>query len=66
MGKSYTVKAGDSLRKIAEEFLGDANKWTEIYEANKDLIKDPNVIQVGMELEIPEDKPKSSPKHKMR
>ncbi|MFP4394495.1 MAG: LysM peptidoglycan-binding domain-containing protein [Anaerolineales bacterium] len=60
MAKTYTVKAGDNLRKIAKAQLGDADKWEEIYEANQDVIKDPNIIQVGMELEIPEDKPKSS------
>jgi nucleoid-associated protein YgaU len=53
MAKTYTVKAGDTLRKIAEKLLGDADKWKEIYEANRDTIKDPNVIRVGMELEIP-------------
>lgn len=60
MAKTYTVKAGDNLRKIAKAQLGDADKWEEIYAANKDIIKDPNVIRVGMELEIPEDKPKVS------
>ncbi|HXK41562.1 MAG TPA: LysM peptidoglycan-binding domain-containing protein [Anaerolineae bacterium] len=60
MSKKYTVKAGDNLRKIAKELLGDAEKWEEIYAANKAIIKDPNVIQPGMELEIPEDKPKVS------
>ncbi|MBN1920537.1 MAG: LysM peptidoglycan-binding domain-containing protein [Anaerolineae bacterium] len=60
MGKKYTVKAGDNLRKIAKELLGDAEKWEAIYAANKAVIKDPNVIQPGMELDIPEDKPKAS------
>ncbi len=66
MGKKYTVKAGDSLRKIAKEQLGDAEKWEKIYEANEDLIDDPNVIQVGMELKIPEDKPDFGMTDKMR
>lgn len=60
MGKKYTVKAGDNLRKIAKELLGDAEKWEAIFAANKAVIKDPNVIQPGMEIEIPEDKPKAS------
>ncbi len=60
MAKKYTVKVGDTLQKIAQEQLGDADKWQKIYEANKDTIKDPNVIQVGMEIELPRDKPKSS------
>jgi nucleoid-associated protein YgaU len=66
MSKTYTVKAGDNLQKIAKQLLGDASKWKEIYEANKDLIKDPNVINVGMELEIPGEEPKASPRHEMR
>ncbi|MGC9357476.1 MAG: LysM peptidoglycan-binding domain-containing protein [Anaerolineae bacterium] len=68
MGKKYTVKAGDNLRKIAKKMLGDADKWKEIYEANQDVIKDPDVIDVGMELEIPGDEPraKSRPEHAMR
>ena len=51
--KTYTVQAGDTLGKIAQELYGDGNRWTEIYEANKDKIADPNVIEVGQKLEIP-------------
>ena len=50
---TYTVKAGDNLSKIAQEQLGDASKWKEIYEANKDIISDPNSIFVGQQLVIP-------------
>ncbi len=51
----YTVESGDSLSAIAEDKLGSAKKWREIYEANKDVIgDDPDKIQPGMELEIPE------------
>jgi LysM repeat protein len=53
MGKKYTVKSGDTLSKIAKEMLGDADRWPEILEANKDVIKNPNVIQPGLELDIP-------------
>jgi 5'-nucleotidase/UDP-sugar diphosphatase len=53
MAKNYVVKANDTLRKIAQELLGDAERWAEIYEANRDKVKDPNVIQVGQELTIP-------------
>ena len=52
--KTYTVQKGDTLSKIAKEFLGNANKWNEIYEANKDTIKDPDMIHPGQELKIPE------------
>ncbi len=53
MAKSYVVKAGDTLSKIAKEMLGDAGRWPEIIEANKEKIKDPNLIRPGLELEIP-------------
>jgi nucleoid-associated protein YgaU len=51
--KTYTVQAGDTLGKIAQELYGDGSRWNEIYEANKDQIADPNVIEVGQELKIP-------------
>ena len=51
--KTYTVQAGDTLGKIAQELYGDGGRWTEIYEANKDKIADPNAIEVGQELQIP-------------
>jgi LysM repeat protein len=50
----YVVKSGDSLGKIAKEVYGDAGRWKEIYEANKDTIKNPDVIHPGQELHIPE------------
>jgi nucleoid-associated protein YgaU len=52
-GKTYVVVSGDSLSKIAKREYGDANKWPRIYEANKDLIKDPNLIYPGQELKVP-------------
>lgn len=51
--RTYVVKAGDSLSKIAQQVYGDAKRWPEIYEANKNQIKDPNVIHPGQELRIP-------------
>lgn len=50
---THTVAAGDNLSKIAEQYLGDASRWREIYEANKDTISDPNSIYVGQTLVIP-------------
>ncbi len=50
---TYVVQAGDSLSAIAQKFYGDAKRWTEIWEANKDKVKDPNRILVGQELRIP-------------
>jgi nucleoid-associated protein YgaU len=53
LGKTYVVVKGDSLSKIAKREYGDANKWRTIYEANKDLINDPDLIYPGQELKIP-------------
>jgi polar amino acid transport system substrate-binding protein len=52
---SYVVQSGDSLSKIARDFLGDAAAWQRIYEANRDVIgDDPGRLRVGMTLEIPQ------------
>ncbi len=49
----YEVKAGDTLSKLAKHFLGDANKYQAIFQLNTDQLKDPNMIQVGQKLKIP-------------
>ncbi len=49
----YTVQPGDSLSAISMKFFGTFSRWPEIYNANKSKISDPNVIQVGVTLEIP-------------
>ena len=51
---TYTVKAGDTLSKIAKEHLGDANAYMEIFNANKDQLKDPDKIQPGQVLKMPQ------------
>jgi nucleoid-associated protein YgaU len=53
LGKTYVVVKGDSLSKIAKREYGDADKWRTIYEANQDLISDPDLIHPGQELRIP-------------
>jgi nucleoid-associated protein YgaU len=53
-GGNYIVVKGDSLSKIAKREYGDANKWRMIYEANQDLIKDPDLIYPGQSLRIPQ------------
>jgi nucleoid-associated protein YgaU len=50
---TYVVVNGDSLSKIAKRQYGDANKWHRIYEANQDIIKDPDLIYPGQTLKIP-------------
>lgn len=50
----YTVQAGDSLSKIAERFYGRQD-WKRIYDANRDLLDDPDRISPGQVLQIPED-----------
>ena len=51
--KEYVVVSGDSLSKIAKREYGDANAWPRIFEANKDVLKDPNKIFPGQKLRIP-------------
>jgi nucleoid-associated protein YgaU len=47
------VVAGDSLSKIAKRYYGDANQWHRIHEANRDQIKNPDLIHPGQRLKIP-------------
>ena len=47
------MKKGDSLWKIAKKYYGSGGKYTKIYNANKNQIKNPNLIRVGMKLKIP-------------
>ena len=49
----YTVAAGDSLSKISKKVYGDANQWKRIFEANRDQIKNPDLIHPGQKLKIP-------------
>jgi nucleoid-associated protein YgaU len=52
--KTYTVAAGDSLSKIAKQFYGNANQYNKIFEANRNVLSDPNVVKIGQELVIPD------------
>ena len=53
--KYYEIQSGDTLSKIAKEFYGDAMVYTRIFEANKEVIKDPDLIFVGQKIRIPQD-----------
>lgn len=52
--RTYTVVEGDSLSKIAKRFYGKAGEWRRIYDANKDTIKNPDLIYPGQTFTIPE------------
>ena len=52
--RTYTVAKGDTLSKIAKQHYGDANKWKKIYDANRDILKDPDRIFPGQVLKIPD------------
>jgi nucleoid-associated protein YgaU len=49
----HEVVKGDTLSKIAEKYYGDPALYPQIFEANKDILTDPNKIQIGQKLRIP-------------
>ena len=49
----YIIKSGDTLSAIAKQFYGDANKYPKIFEANREVIKDANLIFPGQKIRIP-------------
>lgn len=51
--KTYTVKFGDCLYNLAKKFYGNGSLYTKIYNANRNKIKDPNIIKIGWVLTIP-------------
>lgn len=53
-GRTYTAQAGDTLSKISKQFYGNANDYMKIFNANKDKLKDPDKIQPGQQLTIPQ------------
>jgi nucleoid-associated protein YgaU len=52
-GKTYTVKSGDTLSKIAKDHLGNAGAYMKIFELNKDQLSDPDTIKPGQVLRLP-------------
>lgn len=52
--RTYTVQSGDSLSKISKEVYGDAGEYMKIFEANRNILTDPNKIQPGQTLQIPQ------------
>jgi len=49
----YEIAAGDTLSRIAQQFYGDANAYPRIFDANREVIKDPDKIFVGQKIRIP-------------
>ena len=52
--RTHTVVKGDTLSKIAKKYYGNAGQWKRIYEANKDLIENPDLIYPGQTFKSPE------------
>jgi len=52
--RTYTVKSGDTLSAIAKQFYNDASKYMKIFEANKNILSNPDNIAPGQVLTIPE------------
>ncbi len=51
--RTYTVQPGDTLSKISKDVYGNANEYNKIFEANRDVLNDPNQIRAGQTLKIP-------------
>ena len=49
----HQVVGGDTLSKLAKKYYGSANKYMDIFNANQDQLKDPNLIKVGQKLKMP-------------
>lgn len=53
MATEYIVQKGDTLQKISKKHYDTYRRWNEIFEANKEILADPNKLKVGMKLRIP-------------
>lgn len=51
--QTHVVQKGDTLSKIANDYYGDARLYPKIFEANRDILSDPNKIKPGQKLRIP-------------
>src|SRR5262245_18911721 len=49
----HTVVSGDTLSKLANNYLGDSGRYMEIFNANKDKLSNPDMIKIGQKLSIP-------------
>jgi uncharacterized protein YidB (DUF937 family) len=51
--RTYTVSSGDTLSHIAKQFYNDSNQWPRIFDANRDILSNPDRIFPGQHLRIP-------------
>jgi len=51
--RTHIVKKGETLSSIAKQYYGNANRWRDIWKANKDVVPDPKKLKVGTRLVIP-------------
>ncbi|GAB2593336.1 LysM peptidoglycan-binding domain-containing protein [Microlunatus antarcticus] len=51
--RTVRVRSGDTLTSVAERELGDAERWTELYRANRDQLSDPDDLPIGLSLRLP-------------
>jgi len=51
--RTYTVASGDTLSNISRQFYNDANQWQRIFDANRDILSNPDRISPGQKLRIP-------------
>ncbi len=61
--RTYVVRPGDTLSTIAARCLGSSQRYQEIFEANRDVLVNPNALQVGMELRLPPVNPQHEDAH---
>jgi nucleoid-associated protein YgaU len=51
--RTYRVASGDTLSRISSRYYGTATRWQDIYNANRDQLRSPDVLPLGVELKIP-------------
>jgi phage tail protein X len=51
--QTHRIADGDTLRSLAERYLGSADRHAEIYEANRELLSSPDILPIGVKLKIP-------------
>ena len=51
--RTYTIKRGDSLSVVAQRLLHSAGRWRQLYELNRNVISDPDTLQVGTVIKVP-------------